>query len=254
MNILIAEDEEHSRAELRYLLEKLEPDCLISEAADGLETVKKVDLERPEVLFLDINMPGKSGLWVAAQVLKQAFAPVLVFATAYDEHALKAFELSALDYLLKPYRESRLAMTLTRVREALSQQEKRLEHHNSLKNYLLEHTPPAVKKLWAARGEGSGVLLDYADILWFEADDKRVILQNQLGERLQVRYTMSDLEERLLQHGFFRSHKSYLINLEHVREIEPWFSGAFVIRMSNNLTVPLSRRYARILKEQLGWF
>ncbi len=254
MKILIAEDEEHSRSELRYMLEKLEPQWLIFEAENGKVALEKTELELPDVVFLDINMPGMSGLSVATQVIKKANPPLIVFATAYNEHALKAFDMAALDYLLKPFRESRLRICLERIKMALSQDTVRLEQQDKLKSYVLENSPPAVKKIWAAKGDGAGVLLDYDQILWFEADDKRVIVQNQTGERLQVRYTMTDLEERLVVQGFFRSHKSYLINLGHVREVEPWFSGTFVIRMSNHETVPLSRQYAKVLKEQLGWF
>lgn len=254
MKILIAEDEEHSRSELRFLLEKLEPQSEIIEAENGRLALQFCQLQEPDVVFLDINMPGLSGLLVAEQVLKFERSPLIVFATAYNEHAFKAFDLAALDYLLKPFRESRLKTCLERIRQALSHEAIRLELEERLRNYVFENSPPSVKKLWASKAEGAGVLLDYHEILWFEADGKRVIAQTHRGEALQVRYTIADLEERLRVSGFFRSHKSYLINLEHVREVEPWFSGTYIIRMSNQATVPLSRQYARVLKEQLGWF
>lgn len=254
MKLVIAEDEQHTRAELKYLLEKLEPDALILEASNGAEALDLVLHETPDVVFLDINMPAKSGLAVAKQLLEQHSSTLIVFATAFDEHAIKAFDLAAVDYLVKPYRERRLAETLKRIRAALGQKEQALEWQSSTQNYVLENALPSVKKLWAAKGDGVGVLLKFEHILWFESDDKKVLVQTQLGERYLVRYTMSDLEQKLLVDGFFRSHKSYVINLEHVREIEPWFSGTFVIRMSNNETVPLSRQYAKLLKEKLGWF
>ena len=112
MRILIAEDEEHTRAELKYLLEKLEPAATILETDDGIETLHVIEQEAIDVLFLDVNMPGKDGLKVAAEILNRPTAPLIVFATAYNQHAIKAFELAAVDYVVKPYRESRLLQTL----------------------------------------------------------------------------------------------------------------------------------------------
>ncbi len=254
MKIVIAEDEQHTRAELRYLLEKLEPEASIFEARDGNEALALILDKEPDVAFLDINMPSKTGLTVATKLVEMASKSLIVFATAYDEHALKAFDLAALDYLLKPYRESRLKETLMRLSLALGHQEQHETLRENVRSFVFEQSLASLDKLWAAKGEGVGKLLNYNDILWFVANDKKLMVETQLGERLQVRYTMTELEEKLSQRGFFRSHKSYLINLNHVKEVEPWFSGTFVIRMSNQQTVPLSRQYAKQLKEQLGWF
>jgi two-component system, LytTR family, response regulator LytT len=251
MNILIAEDEEHTRAELRYIIEKLEPTATILESDDGLDTLDKVDKESVDVLFLDINMPGQSGLNVAATLMDKPNSPLIVFATAYQQHALKAFELAAVDYLVKPYREARISQTLERVRQALNQKMQGQTQH-----YPAEPATKQINKLWAVRDEEVGVLLDFKDILWFEADDKRVFVQSVGSEKLLVRYTMRELEERLSAHHFVRTHKSYLVNLEHVREIEPWFSGTYLLRLGDEAKskVPLSRQFAKNLKDLMGWF
>ena len=251
MTFLIAEDEEHTRAELRYLLEKLEPTAKVLESDDGEDTLLIVNKEAVDVLFLDINMPGQSGLNVAALLMDKPNAPFIIFATAYQQHALKAFELAAVDYLVKPYREVRLKQTLERVRGLLSQKE--IEQPVT---YPAEPVTKQINKLWAMRDEEVGVLLDFKEILWFEADDKRVFVQSLDADKLLVRYTMRELEERLSPHHFARTHKSYLVNLEHVREIEPWFSGTYLLRMADERKskVPLSRQFAKSLKDLMGWF
>jgi two-component system, LytTR family, response regulator LytT len=251
MTILISEDEEHTRAELKYLLEKLEPTATILESDDGLETMEKVEQEAVDVLFLDINMPGESGLNVAATLMDKPNSPLIIFATAYQQHALKAFELAAIDYLVKPYREARLSQTLERVKQILAQ--KLLEQ---TQKYPAEPSSKQINKLWAVRDEEVGVLLDFKDILWFEADDKRVFVQSLGNDKLLVRYTMRELEERLNAHHFARTHKSYLVNLEHVKEIEPWFSGTYLLRLDDEAKskVPLSRQFAKNLKDLMGWF
>jgi two-component system, LytTR family, response regulator LytT len=251
MTILVAEDEEHTRAELKYILEELDPTALILESNDGLETITLVNDNSVDVLFLDINMPGESGLNVAATLMDKPNAPLIVFATAYSQHALKAFELAAVDYLVKPYREARLKQTMDRIRTRIA--EKGLEPATS---YPAEPTTKQINKLWAVRDEEVGVLLDYKDILWFEADDKRVFVQSHNADKLLVRYTMRELEERLTPHHFARTHKSYLVNLEHVREIEPWFSGTYLLRLGDaaKSKVPLSRQFAKTLKDLMGWF
>lgn len=251
MTILIAEDEEHTRAELKYILEELEPSATILESDDGAETVSMVNNNAVDVLFLDINMPGESGLNVAATLMDKPNAPLIVFATAYSQHALKAFELAAVDYLVKPYREARLSQTMDRVRHMIAQ--RNLEPSTT---YPAEPTNKQINKLWAVRDEEVGVLLDYKDILWFEADDKRVFVQSLGNDKLLVRYTMRELEDRLTPHHFARTHKSYLVNLEHVKEIEPWFSGTYLLRLGDEAKskVPLSRQFAKNLKDLMGWF
>lgn len=254
MRILIAEDEEHTRAELKYLLEKLEPAATILETDDGIETLEVIAQEAIDVLFLDVNMPGKDGLKVAAEILNKPNAPLIVFATAYNQHAIKAFELAAVDYVVKPYRESRLAQTLERLRQTLSQREALDTKNQAVAKYI--DSQKSIHKLWAMRDEDVAVLLDFKEILFFEADDKRVNAKILSGDRWQVRYTMRELEERLISNGFARTHKSYLVNLEHVREIEPWFSGSYLLRMNDQARskVPLSRQFAKQLKEITGWF
>ena len=146
MHILIAEDETPARSELRYLLEELEPDGTFYEAADGEEALRIVEREPIDVAFLDIRMPGLDGLAVAATILEKPEPPLIVFATAYNEHALQAFELAALDYVVKPFDERRLDQTIMRARQTLIERGALLHQRDALRGYL-QNTPP-LTRLW----------------------------------------------------------------------------------------------------------
>ena len=256
MHILIADDETPARSELRYILEMLAPEATFYEAANGGEALNLIEREPIEVAFLDINMPDVDGLTVAAIIMDGPEPPLVVFATAYDEHALQAFELAALDYVVKPFDERRLAQTVERVRQALGEHATLARKQAALREYLLQAAPTEeLAKLWDRRENQNRVLVDYRDILWMEAEAKKVYMQTTLGEKLLVRHTLKELEPRLGPHSFARVHKAYLVNLDHVAEVVPWFSGAYLVRMADEARtqIPMSRRYAAHLKKMTGW-
>jgi DNA-binding LytR/AlgR family response regulator len=201
-------------------------------------------------------MPGPDGLTVAATIMDGPEPPLVVFATAYDEHALHAFELAALDYIVKPFNERRLAQTATRLRQALSEHDALAQQQNALRGYLEQNAPVGnLTKLWGERENDNRMLVDYQDIFWLEAEDKKVYMQTSIGDKLLVRYTLKELEPRLSQHNFARVHKAYLVNLGAIAEVVPWFSGGYVIRIANDARteIPMSRRYAAQLKKLTGW-
>ncbi len=259
MNILIADDERPARAEMHHILSQLESNATFFEAANGDAVLEVVASESIDVIFLDINMPGMSGLTAAATIVEMVEPPLIVFATAYDSHAVDAFELAALDYVVKPVAEERLAQTMVRIREALARQDGRKEQQAAVRSYLSQagaerSGAPEVKKLWAERENKTGVLVDYGAILWIVAEEKRVYVQSGESERLTLRYTLKELEERLAPHNIIRVHKAYLVNLDQVAEIVPWFSGTYQLRMGDaqQTEIPMSRQYAKTLKERLA--
>jgi len=256
MHILIADDEVPARSELSYILETLAPEATLYQAANGQEALELVEQEPLDVVFMDINMPGLDGLEVAATIMEGPDPPLIVFATAYDEHALRAFELAALDYVLKPFDERRLARTMERVRQALKERAVLDRRQSAVRAYLGQARPSGgLCKLWGQRENENWVLVDYADILWVVAEAKKVYVQTVAGEKLRVRHTLKELEPRLEAHNFARVHKGYLVNLDHVAEVVPWFSGTYLIRMDDEerSQIPMSRRYAARLKKQTGW-
>jgi DNA-binding LytR/AlgR family response regulator len=256
VHILIADDETPARGELRYILGALAPEATFYEAANGEEALALVEREPIDVVFLDIRMPGLDGLEVAATIVDGPEPPLIVFATAYDEHALQAFDLAALDYVVKPFDERRLARAMERVRQTLAERGNLAQRQSALRDYLLNTVPAGeLTKLWAERENENRVLVNYKDILWAEAEGKQVYVQTVVGEKLLVRRALKELEARLGPHNFARAHKSYLVNLDHVAEVSPWFSGAYVVRMDDGARteIPMSRRYAAQLKKLTGW-
>jgi two-component system, LytTR family, response regulator LytT len=244
VNILIVEDEQHSREELQYLLAQLEPQANITaleNAVQAWEKLEQLELvgDSVDVIFLDIQMPGMNGLELAARIGRLKSAPSIVFATANPQHAITAFELESTDYVLKPYRASRLKQSLERV-----QKQKLLSKPN---------TSIQLEKIWAASGE-VGVLLDTKEILYCKADGDTVNARTNT-EFYTLKLSLHDLELRFPNGPFARVHKSFLVNLDHVRQIEPYFSGRFRLLLSDHASrVPLSRQYAKKLRERLGWF
>ena len=255
MKILIADDELPARAELRHILAALAPEAAFHEAATGEAALEAVEREPMEVVFLDIRMPGLDGLAVAAAIMDGPDPPLIVFATAYDEHALQAFELAALDYVMKPFDERRVARTMERVRHALDERAVLEQERAAVRKYLRQASPNVLPKLWGERANENRVLVDFRDILWVVAENKDVFVQTSSGEKLRARYTLKELEPRLAPHRFARAHRAYLVNLDCVAEVAPWFSGNYVIRMNdaNHTEIPMSRRYAAQLKRLTGW-
>ncbi len=256
MNILIADDELPARGELRYILEALAPDAVFAEATNGEQVLRLIESQPVDVLFLDIKMPGLDGLAVAATLMEGPHPPLIVFATAYDEHALKAFELCALDYVVKPFDERRLAQTVERIRQALAERALWEARQANVRTYLEATVLPAgLTKLWAQRENENWVLVDYRELLWVVAEEKKVYVHTAAGEKLAVHHTLKELEPRLAPHNLARVHKAYLVNLDHVQEVAPWFSGTFIIRMDDaaHTEIPMSRSYAAQLKRLTGW-
>ena len=243
MRILIADDERCAREELRYQLQLLCRDCSIFEAADGQEAIEQARAQKPEVVFLDIQMGGTNGLEVAAYLASLDPAPCIVFATAYSEYAVAAFELAAVDYLVKPYHERRLAATLERIRH-------RQGDGQPVARLLKEQK---FDKIWGEDPRGDRVLLNYDQIAFVEAQDKRVFAVSREGLRVKLKPTLRELEA-LLEARFLRVHKGYLVNLKYLARAQRWSSGGFSLQLCDGprSQIQVSRRYAARFKEVTG--
>jgi DNA-binding LytR/AlgR family response regulator len=247
MNILIADDERPARAELRYMLEPLVANATIYEARHGQEALDQIIAHPIDVVFLDINMPGVDGLTVAQVISeKPDKSPLIVFATAYDAHALRAFDLAALDYLVKPFEEKRLAQTLVRVREALQQQ----DAQENVRAFLRERRPK-LTKLWAEREDKSARLVDFDEIAWISAESRQTLLHTP-NETFSLRQTLKELAERLPSDQFARIHKAYIVNLNQITAIDPFASGTYIVTLRNDRKLPMSRQYGRTLRTRFA--
>ncbi len=243
---LIVDDEDLARVNLRRVLDGEENVEVIGEAANGIDALEKIGDLNPDVVFLDIEMPGLNGMEVARNMTGEpGSGPLIVFATAYDEFAVKAFEANALDYLLKPIQPQRVREALGRVTAAL--RSGRSEYTESLTQVLSGFT---LNKLAVRRGKRI-VLLALKEIFQISIEDKLVFVHTE-KERFLIERTIGDLEEMLGDSGFLRISRGEVVNLEHVRELIPWFSGTWRVKLSNSTELDVSRDRARRLKEIMG--
>ncbi len=265
--VVIADDEKPARDRLRRLIADHPDFVVVGEADDLRSAVALIDRERPDLCFLDVRMPEGDGFEVLRQVRR---VPRVIFTTAYDEYAVKAFEVSSLDYLLKPFDRRRFAAALDRAREAMGREgppaTEILKILEEIRAGLRTAQGDATRAAGAAASAETGaplriparhkagvVLLDPADILWFEAEDT-VVFARTGDARCLVDRTLSDLETQLVP-GFFRTHRRYLVNVSRIAEVVPGDTGNYgiVMRDEGRSVVPLSRRQSRRLRELIGW-
>jgi DNA-binding LytR/AlgR family response regulator len=242
---LIVDDEEVARNHMARLL-KAFPDVVeAGQAANGAEALELISSSRPDVVFLDIEMPELTAFDMLAE-LKEP--PLIVFATAYDQYAVQAFESNAIDYLMKPIQADRLKKTIEKIRTTLEKPRK--EYEPLLRSVLsqLRSGPPA--KLAARRGKRI-VLLSPREILYARIEDDIVFFYSQT-ERFATDRTITELEALLAPAGFCRISRSTIINLVHARELLPWSSGTWKVKLTNNAELDVSRERARELKSLIG--
>ncbi|OOG46822.1 LytTR family DNA-binding domain-containing protein [Rhodanobacter sp. C01] len=241
---VIADDEAPAREKLeRWVAEQ--PDMtVVGSAENGLSAAQCIEQLRPDVAFLDVQMPTLSGLQVAAQ-LEPSSAPLIVFVTAFDEHAVKAFDLNAVDYLLKPYDLDRFARTMQRVRERLNAQES-----GATAVAIGRARAPSCERLLVPDGERLK-LIDAASIEWLEADDNYVHVHTASRNYL-LRRTLQDLLSQLGEQRFVRIHRSTAVNLGSVASLAPLFKGDYEIHLHSGRVLRLSRRYRVAIFARMG--
>ncbi|MBP1157618.1 MULTISPECIES: LytTR family DNA-binding domain-containing protein [unclassified Paenibacillus] len=245
LRIMIAEDERLAREELIYLLSK-EPDiALLPSAASGVEAVEMAQKHKPDAVFLDIEMPEMNGIQAAHLLHEMDPRPFIIFTTAYDQYALEAFQLEAVDYLLKPYDEERFRRTLDRVRARNAESGGNSGVHKQTE----APAAPAHKKNKLLVDDGDRMVVLEADLFLYAVKEEKVThIHMADGRSYATKQTLQELEERLGA-MFFRPHRSYLVNLDYIQEIEPWFNGAYnvILKDTNRTNVPVSRTAAKDL-------
>lgn len=237
-SVLVVDDEPPIRAELRYLLEQDERVGSVDEAGGATQAVEKILASRPDVLFLDIQMPGTSGIRLAETLSNLKTPPVVVFVTAFAEYAATAFELDAVDYVLKPVETKRLEKALDKVAAVMS---------------VRAPAPVAerVMRLSVERG-GKRAFIPVSDIVYIEAKADYSSVITVAGSYL-VNESISSLERRLAPQGFMRVHRSFLVNLDDVHDVEVSRSGLMELKVERvDASVPVSRRRASEVKARLG--
>lgn len=236
MRVLIVDDEAIARQVLREYLEEMEGVEIVGEAATGLEAVERIARLKPDVALVDIQMPEMDGFTVARNLTGRSL-PVLIYVTAFPQHALRAFESGAVDYLLKPVRQDRLAAALEKARIQLAG--------------LTPETPAPperLRKVVGRQGEQFH-MLDTSEVVAFQADGELVYVLTA-NARYFANSSLRGLEERLDPGQFRRVHRKTLINVDHIRTISPLSSKRWQLKMSNGLEVVVSKRLAGIIRDQ----
>ena len=235
LKAMIVDDEAPARSELRFLLDEVGKTEVVAEAASVREAIEKMKEYPCDVLFLDINMPEATGLQFADALQHLKFPPAVVFVTAYSEFALDAFEVKAIDYLVKPVETDRLRQAIARVRE-----------------HVVLHAKAQKSERIPVEKAGKMILIGIDQIIFVMARDDYAYLQTET-DRYFSTVSLAQLEKRLEGHGFFRVHRGYLVNLQMVQEVESVAGGTLLLTMVNSTEkIPVSRRRVSALKKALG--
>ena len=239
ITVLIVDDEPVARAGMRRMLDEVEWVECIGEASNGVAAVEKIDTLRPELVFLDIQMPGLSGIEVLRRLRHQ---PLVVFTTAYAQHAVTAFELGALDYLLKPFGEERLRATLDRIRAAVG------EPRASTFDRMSEAMSRAPMSRLFVRTGRSIVPISVDEIAWFEAVGDYIAAHVGESQHL-LHLSLNQLEERLDPQHFARIHRTHIVNLDHVAAFRSDLNGHVIAELKSGEALQVSRAKARDLRK-----
>jgi two-component system, LytTR family, response regulator len=248
---LIADDEPLARQRLRMLLQDELWLEVIGEAKDGASTIAAIQKLQPDLVFLDVEMPNGTGFDVI-RTIGASQMPFVVFVTAYDKYALKAFDVHAVDYLLKPFDRDRFRQALSRARGQLERVSGG-ELERRLLQLVQDLTPSPQQRLerFVIKSGGRVFFVPTMEIDWIEAAGNYVKLHVGSDEHL-FRETMNAIEAKLNPDAFFRIHRSHIVNVERIRELQPWFNGEYVVFLKNGTRLTLSRGYREKLQERIG--
>ncbi|WP_433957413.1 LytR/AlgR family response regulator transcription factor [Cytobacillus horneckiae] len=240
----ILDDEPLARDEIKYLLQRSKQVEILGESDCMEDALADIPMLKPDIVFVDIDLSEGNGLNVAKKIEEMVNQPAIVFATAYDEYALQAFDLNAVDYILKPINEDRLYKTIEKI--------KQMRNVKETQPMLQTHVEPMKKDKLAVTVDERIVLITLKDILYLETAEGKCVIHT-----LKQAYTVGDAlivyEKKLNPNQFLRVHRSYLVNLDHVHEIEPWVNSTFNLIMKGNEKVPVSRTYVKELKKHIGF-
>lgn len=243
---VILDDERLARQRLRRLLSTAPDFNIAAEFENPVDAIAYLESNETDLLFLDIQMPGLDGFGVL-ESLPAHRHPLVIFVTAYDEHALRAFDVQAFDYLLKPFDDARLAKTLDRVRKHLA-----AAPNETLLSLLNNLRPrPADSARFAIKTPGRVYFVRQDEIDWMEAADNYVNLHVGRETHL-IRETMNALEQRLDSQRFLRIHRSTIVNADRIKELRPWFHGEYVVLLKDGTELTLSRTYRERILTLLG--
>ena len=251
IRVLIVDDEQYARDELKYLLGQHDDVIVIGEADNCLDAFMQVQKYQPHLVFLDIEMPDMTGIQAAERIMENNLPPLVVFATAHEEFALKAFDLNAVDYLLKPFSSKRVTRCIEKVRNLLKNSA--IIKKPVMKDEAGEIQDQSIKHKLAIEHNGKVRIIDADNILMACCSDGQLSIYT-IAETYETNMALQELQNKLAGNNFFRSHRAYLVNLNKVKEVVPWFNGTYnlIVDKLPNVEVPVSRQQAARLKRIFG--
>jgi two-component system LytT family response regulator/two-component system response regulator LytT len=248
---LIVDDEQLARDELCFMLESFPEIEIVGQAANGYEAISSVDKLHPELIFLDIQMPGIDGFQVVRQLMNRGkLLPRIIFVTAFDQYAIRAFEVNAVDYLLKPVEKNRLSEAVARSRRQIAESQPLMDQIERILGALERGSP--LKPIAAKVGEHY-MLVDSKDIVYATVEDGVVSIATDDWTGTSNLRTLDELMTSLDAAVFWRVHRSFIVNLQRIKEVIPWFNRTIQLKMSDRkqTEIPVSRSHTRRLKEYL---
>lgn len=256
LSAVIVDDEQLARDELAFLLKSVDDVNVVAQGKNGVEAINLIREFNPDLVFLDVQMPGLDGFGVIKKLLdKKVPLPKIVFATAFDQYAVKAFEVNAVDYLLKPFDKKRVAQSVQKARAKIETSGTSSEKLETLVRMLESQKPQASKVL--LKSAGRLFLISQKDICYASIEDGVISVMttgpNGLEGQSNCR-TLEELLDSLDPNLFWRAHRSYLVNINRIKEVVPWFKSSYQLRMDDKkqTEIPVSRAQTKRLRELFG--
>jgi two-component system, LytTR family, response regulator LytT len=249
---IVVDDEQLARQELCFLLQQLGGIDVVAQAGNGVEALNVIEEHQPDVVMLDVQMPGLTGFEVARRVVEAGLEPQVVFVTAFDQYAIDAFEVNAVDYLLKPVEQARLGTAIERVRKRLAAEKPAAKPDFEQLLQMLGDRQGRREQL-AIKVEDRFLLVHTDEVVHASVEDDQIrVVTNSLSGTSNYR-TLDELQTRLDPAVFWRVHRSHLVNINKIKEIVPWFSRNYILRMKDGKgsEIPVSRSQTRRLREYL---
>lgn len=254
ISTIIVDDEQLAREELGFLLKSVSDVEVVAQGANGVEAIQLIREHNPELVFLDVQMPGLDGFAVIKKLVdKKHPLPQIVFATAFDQYAVRAFEVNAVDYLLKPFDKKRVAQSVEKARQKLGSPPTSSERLESLISLLEQQQKPQQQKI-LLRSAGRLILVDQKDICFATIEEGVItVVAGHIEGHSNCR-TLEELIDSLDPNMFWRAHRSHVVNINRIKEVLPWFKSSYQLRMDDRkqTELPVSRAQTKRLRELFG--
>ena len=255
ISALIVDDERPARDELAFLLKSFPEIDVVAHGKNGLEAIALIKEHEPDLVFLDVQMPGLDGFGVIKKLVERKVrVPQIVFATAFDNYAIQAFDVNAVDYVLKPFDKSRLAKAIQRAKKLVEAHASPVERLESLVSQLSSPAPKVAQPAKVlVKSHERMFLVDAEEIIYASIQDGSITIYAREAEGTSNYRTIEELAAALDSEIFWRPHRSYLVNIDHIKEVVPWFKSSYMLKMNDKRSseIPVSRAQTKRLRELL---